>query len=202
MSGGTQLREFGDEIDSDIGVAAETDFRDAAHHSPGDHVSDHVDATSQQLTGHVRVVRRQIVRLRVRGIEKRPGLEEELDDARICRHRTGAHCLQVIEFRVVPEDTRCQRLDECLLEVARPSGFAQAECRENGEVERGIAPRAPEEFVRDEIGFADSERQCQHHAFAHAPQRFFHDLSDVIKHLRHDATLACSIQRVNAYEPD
>ena len=116
LSGGAQLRELGDEIDGDIGVAAEADFGGAAHHSPGDHVSDHVDATRQQLARHVRVVRRQIVRLRVRGIEQRPGLEEELDDAHICRHRAGAHRLQVVEFRVVAEDARRQRLDERLLE--------------------------------------------------------------------------------------
>ena len=67
-----------------------------------------------------------------------------------------------------------------------PGGFAQAERRENGEVECGVGARTPEKFVRDEIGLADAERQRQHHALAHAPQRLFHDLSDVIKHLRHD----------------
>ena len=71
-------------------------------------------------------------------------------------------------------------------------GLRRLQRREDGEVESGVAARAPEEFVGDEIGLADAERQRQHHALAHAPQRLFHDFSDVIKHLRHGATLACS----------
>ena len=58
LSGGTQLRELGQQVDGDIGIAAETDLGDAAHHAPGHHVRDHVDAASQQLARHVRVVRR------------------------------------------------------------------------------------------------------------------------------------------------
>ena len=113
-------------------------------------------------------------------------------------HFVAPYGRQVVEIRIVAEHARRQRIDESLLQRARPRGFAQAQRREDGQVERGVAARAPEEFVGDEVGFADAERQRQHHALAHAPQRLFHDFSDVIKHLRHGATLACSFIRVNA----
>ena len=88
------------------------------------------------------------------------------------------------------------------LEIARSRGLAQADSAvKMVRSSAAIGARAAEEFVGDEIGLADAERQRQHHALAHAPQRLFHDFSDVIKHLRHGATLACSLKRVNANEP-
>ena len=71
--------------------------------------------------------------------------------------------------------------------------LAQAERGEDREVERGVGARAAEEFVGDEVGLADAERQRQHHPFAHAPQRLLDDLPDIIKHLRHGATLASQL---------
>ena len=200
-AGGAQSRDVRQQVHRDIGIAAQADFGDSAHHAPRDHVRDHVDAAMQELARHVRVVCREIVRLRVRRVEQRARLEEELDHARVGGHGAVAHGLEVIELGIVAEDARRQRLDEALLEIARAGGLAQRQRGEDREVQAAIGPRAAEEFVGDEIGLADAERQRQHHLPAHAPQRLFDYFSDVIKHLRHGVTLACAQTGINADEP-
>ena len=184
-----QLREVGHQVHGDVGIAAQADLGGAAHAALRHHVRDHVHAARQQLARDVRVVGRQVVRLRVFRVEQRAGLEEELDDAHVGRHRVPAHRLEVVELGVVAEDARGEWLDEAPFEIARARGLAQAERREDGQVEPGVGARAPEELVGDQVGLADAERQRQHHPFPHAPQRLFNDLSDIIKHLRHAATL-------------
>ena len=48
----------GQQVDGDVGIAAETDLGDAADGAPRHHVRDDVHAAVQQLARHVRVVRR------------------------------------------------------------------------------------------------------------------------------------------------
>jgi hypothetical protein len=101
--------------------------------------------------------------------EQRPRLEEEFDDARIRWHGAGAHGLQVVELGVIPEDAVGERLDEAAFEIAAARRLAQRQRRDDGEVERRIAARTAEKLVRDEVRFADAERQGQYHFLADSP---------------------------------
>jgi hypothetical protein len=134
----------------------------------------------------------------VLGVEQGARFEEEFQDPDVRGHRAGAHGGQEIELRVVAEQPLGEWLDEPPLEVARAFGLAQAERGDDGQIERRVRAGAAEEFVGDEIGIADAERQRQHHLPADAPQRFLDDFPDVIKHLRHAATLSSASVVVNA----
>ena len=137
------------------------------------------------------------MRLRVREFSREPGSKKNSMTRTLAGTSSRRTAYEVVELGVVAEDARGQRIDEGLFQLARAGGLAQAERGEDGQVERGVGARAAEELVGDEIGFADAERQRQHHPLAHAPQRLFHDFPDIIKHLRHAATLARSLRRVN-----
>jgi hypothetical protein len=71
-AGGAQLRDSGSRSTVTSGLLPRL-ISATPPTAPGDHVRDHVDAARQQLARHVRVVRRQVVRLRVRGMSSEPG---------------------------------------------------------------------------------------------------------------------------------
>jgi hypothetical protein len=166
---GPQLRDLREQVDGDVGIAAKADLHGASGLPPRHDVRHDIHAMRQQVARHVGVVGAQIVRLGMARGEQRAWFEEKLDDTHIGRHLSAAYRRQIIQFGVIAEDAFGQWLHEAPLEIAAPRGFTQAERREDGEIEVRVGARAAEEFVGDEVRFADAERQGQDYLVSDAP---------------------------------
>ena len=60
---------------------------------------------------------------------------------------------------------------ELALEVAAGARPRQRQCGQDRQLQRRVGERAPVEFIGDEIGLADAERQAEHDTLADARER-------------------------------
>jgi len=173
------------QIDADIGVRAETQLQLAVHHAPREQLGNHVHAARERIAGDVRVVGAQVIALRVPGVQEGAGREEELHDAYVGRQAIGAQVARILRLDVAAEHPRDQRIEQARLERRARHGLEQRQRGEDGEVQARIAPRAPVELVDQGVGFADAERQRQHHARSHTAQHRVNAVADVSECLGH-----------------
>ncbi len=169
------------QIGSHVRIRAEAELRSSRAHPLRHEMGDDVHASRHDIADDVRVVRAQVILLGVGGIEHRPGLEKELDDANVWRHIAPSHGVHVLELRIVAEHTGHDRLEQPPLEIRPRHGLAQRERRDDGEIDRGIACRAPIELVRDRVRLADPERQREDDSRAQPAQHGVHALADIIQ---------------------
>src|SRR5262249_58818108 len=80
-----------EQIEREVGIAAETQPRLAATHALGDELRHHVDAALEHVAQRMGVVGADVALLRGGDAEPRPGREEELVDLDVRRQRARLH---------------------------------------------------------------------------------------------------------------
>ena len=156
------------QIEREVGVAAQAQSRLAAALAPGDELRDHVHPAREHIAQGMGVVRGNIILLRGGDAEPRAGLEEKLIDRDVGCERARSLRRAIGELRVAGEDAIRERLHEAPFEARRPARRLQCERGEDVEPDRGIVRRAGKQGIGDVIGLAEAERQRQHEVPAHA----------------------------------
>ena len=154
------------EIDGDVGVAAQAVALRAVDHALRDKLGDDVDAARQQIVEGVRVVRRDIVLLRHGRTEPAPRQEEEFVDLDVRRQRLRMQRLGVGELRIAAEQPLDHRIDEAPFELARGPRLLQRQRREDFQLDRWISGCPGKQGVGDVVRLAEPERQAEHDGLA------------------------------------
>jgi len=149
------------QIEREVGVAAETETGLAAAHALGDELSHHVDAAVEHVAQRVGVVGADVALLRGGDAEPRAGLEEEFVDLDVRRQRARVQRERISELGIAGEDAVRDRLEETPFEVALAARLLQGERGEDAKLDRGIGGRARKQRVGDVIGLAEAERHRQ-----------------------------------------
>ena len=154
------------QIERQVGIAAETvrsrRFIGAMRHQLGDHIGAAVEDVAQRM----RIVRRNIVLLRVWRVEPLPGFKEEFVDLDVRRHPLVANGGGVIERRIAGEQPPRHRIEETVFEIAVGARRFERQRGENGQRYRAVGHRLGEQRIGDVIGLAEAKRQRQHDGLA------------------------------------
>jgi len=157
-----------EQIEREVGVAAEAETSLAAAHALGDELRHHVDAAVEHVPQRVGVVGADVALLRGGDAEPRAGREEELVDLDVRRQRARVQRERVVELGIAGEHAVRDRLEKAPFEVALAARLLQGERGEDAQLDRGIGGRALKQRVGDVIGLAEAERHRQLDIFADA----------------------------------
>ena len=105
----------GQQIDGEVGIAAQAVAGLAAAHALGDQLRDHVDAALEHVAQGVGVVGGDVVALRRGDAEPAAGLEEELVDLHVGRQPAGTLGDGIGEVGIAAEQALRERRDEAPL---------------------------------------------------------------------------------------
>ena len=156
------------EIEREVGVAAQTEPRLAAAHALGDELRHHVHPAVEHIAQRMGVVGGNVILLRDGDAEPGAGLEEEFVDRDVRRERARVQGRGIGELRVAGEDAIGERLHEAPLQARRAARLLQCQRGEDVQADRCIRRGAREQGVGDVIGLAESERQRHHDVLADA----------------------------------
>jgi hypothetical protein len=149
-------RQQFEQIERDIRIRSEAEFRASFDAAFGNQLGDDVDAMRCNVAGDVGVVGADVMTLRMSDVQQRARIQKEY-----------------------------QGLQEPPLEVAMPLRRPQAQRGENLQLDRRIGPRTAVEFVDQRVGLAYAERQGQNDARPHPGQGALHALGDIVERARH-----------------
>ena len=110
-------------------------------------------------------------------VEKRAGLQEDLDDLDILWQLALEVGLYVVEIRQVAEDPLHEGVDEALLQVAAALGSTEGNPGDYGQFDSRVSHRAPVQFVEKMRG--TTEASGDHHLVADVLQQRFHALLEI-----------------------
>src|SRR5688572_15583480 len=171
----THLRDLRQQVGSEVRICAEAQQargRFAGRRSR-DQLRDYVQPASQSVACDVRVVRAEIVLLKLLAAQPGAGLEEEFDDFDVVGQLALLDEPHVFQLGIAAEHTLGQRLDQASLEIAAPARLAQRQGRNDREPDRRVGERARDEGVDQPVRLADGDGQPQHHVLADAAQGCF-----------------------------
>ena len=149
-----------------------------------DQLRNHVDAAIEHAVQRMRIVRRDIMLLRIRRVEPLPGLEEEFIDLDVGRHLPGADRSRVVQRRVSGEQALGDGVKEAAFQLALGARGLQCQRRENGQVDRGVGRSPGIERIGDVIGLAEAERQGEHDRLADLLDNRVGNTHRIVKTLR------------------
>ena len=144
----------------------------------------------------MRVIRRDVVLLRVSISDPLPGEKEKFDYLDIWRQRFSMNRLGVFEIGKATEQTVDHRSDEAAFEIGTRRRLLQRERRKNGQMDRRIGNRASKERIDDVIGLAEAEGQPHDQRFADLADDVVDDRFRIGKDFGHGARI--SSQRVRS----
>ncbi len=156
------------QVEREVGIAAQAQAGLAAALPFGDELRDHVDAPLEQIAKRMRVVGGNIVALRRCDPEPRAGLEEEFVDLDIGRKRAGVQRSGIGEVGIAAEHALRERRDEAPLEAGPRARLLERQRCEDSKMDRRIGRGAREQGIGDVIGLAEPERQSEHDLLADA----------------------------------
>jgi len=157
-----------EQIERDIGIAAETQPRSAAALFLGHDLRHHIDAAREHITACVRVVGADIALLGAGNSKPRAGLKEELVDHHVGRKPALALGGSVGQIGVAAEHAVRERPCKSGAELRASARLLQCQRGEDAQVERAVRLRAREQGIGDVVRFAEAKRQPEHDVLADA----------------------------------
>ena len=154
------------QIERDIGIAAQAIIRLAVTHALSDQLTDHIDLAVEHITQRMGVVGGDIVALRRLDIEPAAREEKKFIDLDVRRHAVFPQRFGIGESRIAVEQPRRNRLEEAPLEILLGARLLQRQSGKDAQRHRRIAGGAIEQGIGDVVGFAEPQWQCQHDILA------------------------------------
>src|SRR6516225_6984627 len=130
------------QIEREVGVAAQAETRLARTLTLGDELRHHVDATVEHVAQRMGVVGADVTLLRGGDAEPRAGLEEEFVDLDVRRQRARVQRERIGELGIAGEHAVDDRLEEAPFEIAFAARLLQGQRGEDAQIDRRIRGRA------------------------------------------------------------
>ena len=124
----------GQKIGCNIGVGTQRQLNLALYVALRQHGRNHIDAVGRDFTRHMGVIGTQVILLRMRRIQIRPGLQKKFDNANVAGYVVVAQRFDVVEVLVVAEDALRQGLKQTALKIAAGAWPLQTERRDDCEM--------------------------------------------------------------------
>jgi len=174
-----------EQIERDIRIRSEAEFRASFDAALGNQLRDDIDAMRCNVPGHVGVVGADVMTLRMCDVQQRSRVQKELDDFDILRHGVFMQVAHILERHVIAEQSLHQGLQKAPLEVAMPLRRPQAQRGENLQLDRRVGPRTAVKLIDQRVRLAYAQRQGQNDARPHPGQGAFHALGNIVECARH-----------------
>ena len=121
----------GEQIERDVGIAAQTVVGLAVAHPLGHQLPDHIDLAVEHIAECMGVVGGNIIALRRRDIKPAAGEEEEFVDLDVRRQAVVPQRLGIGEVRITAEKPSGNRIEKTPFQLLSGARFSQCQSGEN-----------------------------------------------------------------------
>ena len=158
--------QFRQEIERDVGIAAQAQLVVIVCRPSGDQLGDHIDAPVKQVAGDMRVVGARVRLLGERDVESASGGKIEFVHRDVLRQAPFPGSQIVSEFRIVAGEPLEERSQETALQLRPAARPAEGQCGIDLQLDGGIACGPFVERIDDRIGLAEAQGQPKNDVLA------------------------------------